>query len=277
MRKRLVATAFAAHAVLFARSASADKPFVDRSQTLPSLHLSADAGLGFGQYQAVTLDPSGKTTSAVKVGWGSNFEAAVGLPFLGELGVRLGYRFGDGGPLAGGGLGADHFARLFDPVVNEPGLDSMANPELHLRGNLVDLEVFELGLETRAVIPTAANSDFALTPGVPVRFHVPTLARIDTGLWFPIQTNADTSYSIDIPAQLFFQVDDAFFGPLSGVRFNHPGGDRPSSTDVPVGIGGGYTLGGFADLKVQVRTERINDASWSKFIGGGIGVGIRIP
>jgi hypothetical protein len=209
----------------------------------------------------------------MKVGWGSNLEAAVGLPFLGELRFRTGFRFGDGGVAAN----ADHFARLFDPIVNEPGGDAMANPEISLRGSLIDLEIVEIGLETRAIIPTAANSDFALTPGVPVRIHVPSLARLDTGLWVPVETNPDTSYAIDVPAQLFFQVDDAFFGPLSGIRFNHPGGSGSSSTDVPAGLGGGYTLGGFLDLKVQVRTERINDPGWSKFIGGGIGVGLRAP
>jgi hypothetical protein len=31
------------------------------------------------------------------------------------------------------------------------------------------------------------------------------------------------------------------------------------------------------DLKVQVRTERINDVDWTKYIGGGVGVGLRLP
>ena len=65
---------------------------------------------------------------------------------------------------------------------------------------------------------------------------------------------------------------------MTGVRFNHPGADfGPSTTDVPAGIAGGYTLGGVIDLKVQVRTERINDVSWTKYIGGGLGVGLRLP
>ncbi len=269
--------------VTFTRSARADDPFVDRVLTLPPLHLSLDAGLGFGQGPASTsldvtgLQPTPAETN-VKLGWGSNLEAAVGLPFLGEVGVRVGVRFGDAGIAAGWGLGADHFARLFDPVVDEPGGSAVTNPELRLRGTLLNLKVVELGLETRAVIPTSDGSYFELVPGVPLRIHIPGLIRIDTGVWLPVIFNSDASFTIDIPAQLFVQVNQAFFGPVAGVRFNHPGGDAgESTTDIPAGIAGGYTLGGVLDLKVQVRTERINDVSWTKYIGGGLGVGLRLP
>jgi hypothetical protein len=283
MRPAIPTLALASLAVTLASSARADEPFVDRVLTLPPLHLSLDAGLGFGQGPAPTsLDVTGpQPTPAetnVKLGWGSNLEAAVGLPFLGEVGVRVGLRFGEPGIAAGWGLGADHFARLFDPVVDEPGSSTVTNPEIRLRGTLLNLKVVELGLETRAVVPTSDGSDFELVPGVPVRIHIPGFVRIDTGVWLPVIFNSDTSFTIDIPAQLFVQVDQAFFGPETGVRFNHPGGDAgDSTTDVPAGIAGGYTLGGVLDLKVQVRTERINDVSWTKYIGGGLGVGLRLP
>jgi hypothetical protein len=266
-----------------ASPAWADEPFVDRPLTLPPLHFSADAGLGFGQGPAATpLDVTGlqpaPTDPGVKLGWGSNLEAAVGLPILGEVGVRVGVRFGQDGINAGWGLGADHFARLFDPVVEEAGTSTVTNPEIRLRGTALDLKVVEIGLETRVIIPTSAGSDFELVPGVPVRVHLPGFARIDTGVWLPIEFNASTSFTIDIPAQLFFQAGQAFFGPMTGIRFNRPGGDAGDpSTDVPAGIGGGYTFGGVLDLKVQVRTERINDVSWTKYIGGGLGVGLRLP
>jgi hypothetical protein len=260
------------------RIATADVVFVDRPLTLPPLHMSADAGIGFGQGSSPAFDAQGNpVATAVKPGWGANFEAALGLPFLGELGVRAGYRFGDDGIAAGWHLGADHFARLFDPVVEEPGNSPLANPEIRLRGTLADLQVLQVGLETRAIIPTDSTSDFELSPGVPVRIHIPGLARIDTGVWLPIEFNSDASFTIDIPAQLFFQAQDAFFGPMTGVRFNHPGGGVDSTTDVPAGIGGGYTVLGSLDLKVQVRTERINDLNWSKYIGGGLAVGLRLP
>jgi hypothetical protein len=270
-------------ALTFARGARGDEPFVDRALTLPPLHFSADAGLGFGQGPSGI--PSGLTGPApapsetpVKLGWGSNLEAAVGLPFLGEVGVRIGVRFGDDGINAGWRVGADHFARLFDPILEEAGTETVTNPEIRLRGTWLNLKIVELGFETRFIVPTADGSDFELVTGVPLRIHIPTLARIDTGVWVPIVFNSDTSYSIDIPAQLFFQAGQAFFGPMTGVRFNHPGGDLgDSTTDIPAGIGGGYTLGGVLDLKVQVRTERINDVSWTKYIGGGLGVGLRLP
>jgi hypothetical protein len=277
----LAALALGSLGTTLARRARADEPFVDRVLTLPPLHLALDAGIGFGQGFSQTIVTGGQPTTGdtgMTLGWGSNLEAAVGLPFLGEVGVRVGVRFGDAGINAGWGLGADHFARLFDPVVDEPGTSTVTNPEIRLRGTLVNLKVFELGLETRAVIPTADGSDFELVPGVPVRIHIPGFARIDTGVWLPVIINNDPSFTIDIPAQLFFQVNQAFFGPMTGVRFNHPAGSNgDSTTDIPAGIAGGYTLGGVLDLKVQVRTERINDVSWTKYIGGGLGVGLRLP
>jgi hypothetical protein len=266
-----------------AQRARADEPFVDRALTLPPLHFSADAGIGFGQgpgpvVPIATGFPSALPETSPKLGWGSNLEAAVGLPFLGEVGVRVGVRFGQDGINAGWGYGADHFARLFDPVVDEPGSSSVTDPEIRLRGTWLNLKIIELGFETRFIVPTADGSDFELVPGVPARIHVPGFARIDTGVWLPVIFNSDASFTIDIPAQLFFQAGQAFFGPMTGVRFNHPGGDvGESSTDVPAGIAGGYTLAGVLDLKVQVRTERINDVSWTKYIGGGLGVGLRLP
>jgi hypothetical protein len=260
----------------------ADDPFVDRVLTLPPFHFSGDVGIGFGQGPASTpMDVQGPQPTpaegGLKVGWGSNLEAAVGLPVLGEVGVRVGVRFGQDGVNAGWGLGADHFARLFDPIVDEPGSSTVSNPELRLRGTLLNLKIVEIGLETRVIIPTDSGSDFELAPGAPVRIHLPGFVRIDTGVWLPIEFNDNTSFTIDIPAQLFFQAGQAFFGPMTGVRFNHPGGDTDATTDVPAGIGGGYTLGGVLDLKVQVRTERINDVSWTHYIGGGLGVGLRLP
>jgi hypothetical protein len=268
-----------------ARAARADVPFVDRPLTLPPLHFTADAGIGFGQAPQSTMvtqsDGSITTTlTGTKVGWGSSLEAAVGLPFIGggvEVGARIGIRFGDLGPAAGWGLGADHFARLFDPVVEEAGSSTIANPEFRVRGTIVDSKIVEIGAETRAIVPTGGNSSFELVPGIPLRFHVTGLARIDTGLWFPVEFNSSASYTVDIPAQLFFQAGEAFFGPMSGFRYNHPGGGFDSSVDVPAGIGGGYTVAGVLDLKGELRTERINSSDWARQIGGGIGVGLRLP
>ncbi len=260
-------------AVLAPCQALADKPFVDRPLTLPVLHVSADAGVGFGQYQPVTIDGAGnEAVGSWKVGAGSSLEAAVGLPFVGELGARVGYRFDANGE----GAQADHFARLFDPIVNEPGLDPWTDPELYLRGTLVDVQAVQIGLETRVILPTAQGSNLAVTPGIPLRVHIPGLLRVDTGVYFPVAPfDQDAGFLIQVPAQLFFQVGDAFFGPLTGVRYaGSSDGPNPAIT---AGVGGGYTLWGLLDLKAQVYTDLLNDASWPNHIGGGVGVGLRIP
>jgi hypothetical protein len=263
--------------------ARAAGPFVDAPLTLPPLHVSADAGLGFGTYQTYTLDPNNPNAPPVlqggtQVGWGTSLEGALGLPVIGELGLRIGYRFDGGGIAAGSGVGADHFARLFDPITTEPVAQNFANPEVRLRGALFDLKTVQLGLETRFIIPTADGSVFALTPGVPLRIHLPGLLRVDTGLYLPIAFFQSTSYSLDVPVQAFFQVGALFGGPVTGIRYNVPGGGFASSVDVPLGLAAGYTLGGVVDLKVQVRTERINDSnSASQYLGGGLGVGLRLP
>ncbi|HEY6463604.1 MAG TPA: hypothetical protein VIY73_25725, partial [Polyangiaceae bacterium] len=227
-----------------APTARAAQPFVDAPLTLPPVHFSAAAGLGFGTYQDAT---------GSHVGAGSSFDAAIGLPFLGELGAHLAQRFGPDGVAVGTGpnaappFGADHFARLFDPVTQEPGLQSFANPEFHLRGTLIPLEVFELGLETRLTVPTGDGSFLAFTPGLPMRVHIPGFLRIDTGLWLPVwfpQSGPESQiYILDIPAQAFFQIGDAFVGPESGLRINDIGGSN-TTVDIPFGVGGGYTFGG---------------------------------
>jgi hypothetical protein len=258
-------------------------PFVDVPLTLKPLHFSADVGIGFGTYQ--------DTNNGGHVGAGSNFEAAIGLPFLGEFGARIAQRFGTDGDFVGTGVGspgfptgADHFARLFDPVVGEPGLKDFANPEFHLRGSMVDEDVFQLGLETRLTVPASSDSYWAFTPGLPMRIHLPGLMRIDVGLWLPVvfvsnppPGGSSQIYVLDIPVQAFFQIGDAFVGPESGVRLNNIG-SSPTSTDVPLGVGGGYTFGGILDIKAQLRTERINSGSWAtQAFGGGLGVGLRVP
>jgi hypothetical protein len=257
------------------------KRYVAVHSTRPPLHFSADAGIGVAQYEKFTTDPMGNPVSqGNRAGGGTNLEGAIGIPFIGELGVRLGYRFDENGSHGQ----ADHFARLFDPIVSNPGLDSFANPEIRLRSTVLPLEVVEVGLESRFVIPTASNSSFGLTAGLPVRIHIPHFLRIDTGPYLPMSFSSPLDYSVDVPVQAFFQVGDAFFGPFSGFRYNHHTyvdafgmNQTDDSTDIPVGVGGGYTLAGMVDLKAQLRTERINSGQWAKGIGGGIGVGLRFP
>jgi hypothetical protein len=277
MRATLLATfgtGAASVAILCARPAAADVPFVDRPVTLPPLHVSADVGIAFGQWDDIEPDPNDPQATidrGNKVGFGSSLEAAVGLPFVGELAVRVGYRFDTVGAYAQ----ADHYARLFDPVVNEPGTDAFTNPEIALRGTLFALPIVEVALETRAIVPTASGSDFALTAGAPVRVHVRSFARIDTGIYLPVALTSPATFAVQVPAQLFFQVGDSFFGPLTGLLYVQNGADP--NPQIVAGVGGGHTLGGILDLKAQVYTDQVNDVNWAKHVGGGIGVGLRVP
>jgi hypothetical protein len=291
MRTFLAGTLCGALALLVSRGAVAAGPFVDAPLTLPPLHFSADIGVGFGTFQNYGPDPSNPDNpplllGGTQVGWGTSLEAAVGLPYVGELGLRIGYRFGptvssnEGTTVPAGALAnADHFARLFDPISSEPGLSSFANPEVRLRGTLFDLRTVELALETRIIVPTGQGSVFAVTPGVPLRIHLPGFLRVDTGLYLPVAFFQDASYSLDLPVQAFFQLGNAFLGPMTGIRFNVLNVAGATNTvDIPLGIGGGYTLGGRIDIKAQIRVERINDSNWaSQFLGGAVGAGLRMP
>jgi len=261
-------------AVLVAAPAGADVAFVDRPLTLPPLHVSAEAGVGFGQYEAFEPAPNDLESTVSlgnKVGFGSSLAAAVGLPFVGEVGIRLGYRFDSTAAFAQ----ADRFAHLFDPIVDGPGTDAFTNPEIMLLGTLFALPLVEVALETRAVLPTAQGSSFALTPGAPVRIHVPTFARIDTGIYLPVAFDSPATFAIQVPAQLFFQVGDSFFGPMTGLLFLQNGPDP--NPQIVAGLGGGHTLGGVLDLKAQLYTSQINDVNWAKHVGGGLGLGLRVP
>jgi hypothetical protein len=267
MKLRTTISAAAASFVLFATTSAHAEPWVERPLSLSTLHAQFQAGLGFGQYAS---------GSGQKFGTGSNLEAALGLPFFGEVSVRSGLRFGDPGRLSG----ADYYARLFDHETAGLGGDAWANPEIRLRGTLADLKVFAIGLETRYVVPLANGSDFVFAPGVPMMVRIPKVARIDTGVFVPFTFGDQTLYTISVPAQLWIQVNDFFFGPMTGIRYNrilNGTNSTTTRTDIPAGIGAGYTVGGMLDLKAQLYMLRINDSDWSKTLGGGIGVGLHVP
>jgi hypothetical protein len=265
-----------------ARVARADdgpkNPWIERPLALKPLTAEIQAGVGVGQ----TYDPVSGHGGA---GTGANLEAGIGLPILGDINVRTGYRFDSTGQAAG----ADFYGRTFDHqmILTQLGGDKFANPEIRWRNALVDAEVIAVGLETRFLVPLADHTYFSASPGVPVRIRIPHLARIDTGLYVPIAFTDNIQYTFSIPAELWFQVKDFFFGPMTGFRFDHIEtaiatvmGTTTSSNnqvDIQAGLGAGYTLGGMLDLKAQVYTLRINDSNWANTIGAGLGVGLLLP
>jgi hypothetical protein len=263
-------------------AAAEDRSWVDRPITLDPLHASFGVGLGVGQYQNVTVDPTTMVPSNAgqKFGTGALFDAAVGLPFLGELGARIGYRFG--APLAQG----DSFARLYDHEApfgqntsgNAFGGAAFSNPEFRLRGTLFDAHVVQMTLETRLIAPIVdTNPDFSISPGAGIRVHVPHFMRIDTGIFAIYAPDQNTNVVLSVPVQVWFQVEDAFFGPMSGFRYDFSANGAPNRTEIPGGLGGGYTFGKMLDVMGQVYAYNLDSTSWSQSVGAGIAVQLLVP
>jgi hypothetical protein len=263
-------------------AAAEDRSWVDRPLALDPLHASFGVGLGVGQYQTVAFDPVtlAPAPTGQKFGTGALFDAAVGLPFFGELGVRIGYRFG--APLAQG----DSFARLYDHEApyggntagNAFGGSSWSNPEFRLRGTLFDAHVVQMTLETRVIAPIVDSApDVSISPGAGVRIHVPNFMRIDTGVFAIYAPDAITNVALSLPVQVWFQVDDAFFGPMTGFRHDFGANGAPDRNEIPGGLGGGYTFGKMLDVMGQVYAYNLDSTTWSQSLGAGIAVQVLVP
>jgi hypothetical protein len=150
----------------------------------------------------------------------------------------------------------------------------MANPELSLRSSFVATKIFELGSDARFTIPIAEGSSFALTAGLPVRIRAPGSLRFDTGLYVPVVFASSTEFGFSIPAQLWVQISDFYVGALSGIKiYRHP----LERADVAAGVGAGVTLGGIFDVRLQVLTQRVNDADWLRATGFGLNASVMTP
>lgn len=258
----------------------AAEPWIARPLTLPSLALSGDVAVGVGQTTLVDPFPRYDTPVGTrKLGSGLDIEAALGLPARLEVAVKLGIRFAASGALTT----ADAYGRLFDAVSLhlDPGTNAFANPELRVREGFVDTPVAAVGFEVRLLPALAARSANVLAPGIPLRFRVPGLMRIDTGLVMPVSFANGNTWGVELPLALWFQHEALFFGPMSGVFLNNPGagfeyGGVPTQVDIQAGVGMGFTIG-ICDLKAQVLTLRANDPHAASFIGGGAGLGIVVP
>ena len=244
-----------------ARSAHAAPPWVERPLTLPSGDWAFDFGLGLAH------DPASDTSAA-----GSNVEMSVGLTDRVELGVRTGLRFGDRPER---GLEADNFGRLFDRQYFDGDNGAIANPELRLRGAVLRLDVFELGLEGRVIVPIEDNTAGVLF-GVPVAFHLADFVRLDTGVFLPIVIgDADTRsrVSLTLPFDAWFQLTRRLWlGPMTGVVVSNI--DRPNShASLSLGFGLGYQITHYLDFKTMLLFPEVTDDS---FFGIGAGVEVRV-
>jgi hypothetical protein len=240
-----------------AREGHAAPPWVDRGLTLPRGDWAFDLGLGIGHI------PN-------NLGPGFNFEVAAGLTHALQLGVRTGLRFTGEARAAD----ADAYGRPFDTETYGQGNGAVANPEILLRGGLIDGRVVEFGLEGRVYVPF--QTGFGLMVGLPLAFHLGRSARIDTGVYVPVLFYEPTRTAVSFPFHLWFQITDRLWlGPLSGFRFNNPGRDL----DVPLGFGLGYSVTRQFDFKTWLLfrdvTERRGDGEIPDW-GLGAGIEVRI-
>jgi hypothetical protein len=252
-----------------ASTASAAEPWVDRRLTLPTHDWAFDLALGIGHRETPIVTPFGNTTRSV-TGPGLNLELAVSVIHHLELGFRTGVRFGDDARFAS----ADYYGRMYDRQSFALGGGTMANPEARVRGELIDLEIIELALEGRVVLPFDPGSRAGLLMGVPLAFHLGTIARLDTGVFIPVVFADPTVAAFNLPLDAWFQVSNKLWlGPMTGVRV---GTNTGAPTDISMGFGLGYSVASFVDLKTMVLVPDINHSPIFRAVGVGIGVQIRI-
>jgi hypothetical protein len=249
--------------------ANAGPEWVDRGLTMRQFGVSIDAGLGIAH--SAYLDASSG---------GLNLEAAFSILDNLEIGLRGGVRFGDANSKP---IQADGYARLFDLETYGTGGDVFANPEFRVLGRVLDLSVFELGVEGRIVLPFEAFTRFSFMLGLPMRLHIARILRVDTGVYVPVifyenGTGGPTTNAIsaNIPAEFWFQVTREFFlGPIAELRIN--GDDGPLAHDQATGLlfgfGLGYQISRFADFKTSFYFPRINGTPGPD-VAAGVGIGL---
>jgi hypothetical protein len=265
----LTLAAAVAASFFFSRTASAAEPWVERRLTLPTHDWAFDLALGIGHRETPIITPFGTRTNSV-TGPGLNLELAVSVIHHLELGFRTGVRFGDDARFAT----ADYYGRMYDRQSFALGGGTMANPEARVRGELVDLEIIELALEGRVVLPFDPGSRAGILMGVPLAFHLGSFARLDTGVFIPVVFADPTVAAFSLPFDAWFQVSQKLWlGPMTGVVV---GTNTGTPTNVSLGFGLGYQVASFCDLKTMVLLPDINHSPLFRAIGTGIGVQLRI-
>jgi hypothetical protein len=262
MRTRLLLVA----ALFVAAPATADVPFVERPLTLAPWQVSADIGVGLAQSEyAPVTSPETRFPLTYHVGWGGDVEGAVGLPYVGQLGLRVGIR----PDVAGQYSDADAAGRVLDPLHVTYGAFAVAGPELDWRKTLFAPSVVEIGVDVRLLTSWQQDHLFAAVYGVPVRIHFSASVRLDAGVYFASVLGTPFYVGATIPAQLFFQAGDTFFGPEVGLTW----GNSLFLAPLSVGFGVGHTFAGVVDWKVEAYASDLWE--FQHTLGGGIGVGVR--
>lgn len=257
-------------ATLVSRRAAADAPAWNERRLVPDAKIAGSIDVGFGVGSRV-LHIGNQDIRYTGVGW--NLEGAIAFLRRIEIGLRVGFRAPDDGRVAQ----ADTFARPYDrnlPYAYTLGGEAVSNPELRVRGKIVDTGGFELGLEGRFYGPFAPGSRFTQWFGVPMAFHA-GIFRADVQPGFSVGFYDPIVFVFSVPVNLWFQVTrKVFLGPLTGIRVYdrnywpaRPGGP----VDVMFGFGVGVSFTPWFDLKSQILFERINaGADW---FGAGVAAG----
>ena len=259
--KKLTSATVVAASLFLAARADAAPEFVERRLTLPTHDWAFDLGLGIGHYD---FGPNVRGAGA-----GLNVEGAVSVIHHLELGFRDGLRFGPDGVLGRG----DQYGRLFDRETFGTRADTVSNPELRVRGQLVDLKVIELALEGRAYLPFERFTRFGMLFGVPLAFHLGAIVKLETGVYVPVIFDSPTESALSAPFNAWFQVSSkVWLGPMTGFRIDNPGARRARG-DFSAGFGLGYQIASFLDFKTQFLVPAVGNPD---NFGVGAGVQIRI-
>ena len=268
--KRIAPLAALLATTALAGVAHADAPSWNERRIVPDAKIAGSVDLGFGVGSRVLrFGPNDYRYTGV--GW--NIEGAISFLRRIEIGLRWGFRAPDDGRVAQ----ADTFARPYDrnlPYAYTLGNDTVSNPELRVRGKIVDTGGFELGLEGRLYAPIDTNTRFTQYFGVPMAFHA-GIFRADLQPGFSLSFYQPLVFVFSVPVNLWFQVTrKVFLGPLTGFRVydrdywgNRPGGPF----DLMLGFGVGVSFTPWFDLKSQLLFERLNaGADW---FGAGVAAG----
>jgi hypothetical protein len=240
----------------FASAARAD--FVDRPLVLPRAQWALDLGLGIGH-----LNRNPPLTDIT--GLGFNLELRGGISDSLEIGLRTGIRIGNDGKFTF----ADSFGRTFNTETYDPGLDTVANPEVTLKFALARGDVAAVALEGGVYIPI--DGDVGILLALPLHLHLAPAIRFDTGVYVPIVfTDPDTSTVVSFPFHLWFEIDRVAIGLLTGVRLFNPG-----TTEVPLGAGINLALNRDADLRGWLLFPNVRGSGSTNYFGGGIGIELR--
>jgi len=205
---------------------------------------------------------------------GINAEMSVGLTSRVELGVRTGIRFGDDFDRS---IDPDAYGRLFDRQTFDEGAETVANPEVRVRGAIVRGPIAEVALEGRVVIPFADGTGAGLLFGVPLAFHLGRRVRLDMGAYVPIvfPPRADADFAVSLPLDVWIQASSRFWlGPMTGFEFTDLTGNRNVFTAFSLGLGLGYEITHAIDFKATFLFPELNQDS--RVFGFGAGLQFRI-